>query len=177
MTTDAYWIAKILFEDPSVRAGFVVGCLVLAPLSGWAARRRSWSGGRALAAGLAGVGLSGMFAVTLARWIEFHPDFRWRGCTTGSGLTVTDGEALLNVLVLMPAAFFAMLAVQRFLVVAVAATLVTVAVETVQSLASLGTCQTSDVVRNSGGALVAAAVAACLLGLASVGRRLRPAAR
>lgn len=163
---EAFWIARALFRDRSVQVSLLVAAAVLVPLSGVLAARLGWARSRVLAAGLAGGGLAGMLALTWGRWVLYDPDLRWRGCLFGSPLGAADGEALLNWLLMMPAAFFAMLALRRFAVVAALALALPVAVELVQSWVALGTCQTVDVVRNTGGGLVAAALASGVLALA-----------
>jgi glycopeptide antibiotics resistance protein len=70
---------------------------------------------------------------------------------------------LLNAFLFAPAAFFAMLAVRRAAPVVFAALASSSTVEAVQSVTALGTCQTSDVVRNVAGAMFACGVAALLL--------------
>jgi glycopeptide antibiotics resistance protein len=70
---------------------------------------------------------------------------------------------LLNAFLFVPAAFFAMLAVRRAAPVVLAALASSFAVEAVQSVTALGTCQTSDVVRNVAGAMFGCGVAALLL--------------
>lgn len=167
--SDALRIASIMLTDPSTLASFVAASVLLAPLLTWYAGHVGWSRWRLLASALAGVGVAATLALTWGRWLVI-PDLHWRGCLAGSSLGTTDGEAILNWLVLMPGAFFATLAWQRVWPVVGLCLGVPVLVELVQSFAGLGTCQTVDVIRNGGGALVAAAVAALLLQGARVTR-------
>jgi hypothetical protein len=84
-----------------------------------------------------------------------------------SACTITDArpltlEALLNLFLLVPFVTLAVLAVGHPVPVAVLAIGVSVGVETIQALYATGSCDSSDVLRNSAGALVAAVVAAAL---------------
>ncbi len=151
-----------MFQDPSVLVTLIAGCLVLVPLFAVLARRAGWSPWRIVAAAAAGVGLAGALALTWGRWFVVG-DLSWRGCETGTALTVHNAEAVLNWLVLMPAAFFAMLAWQRLRLVLLVCLGVPVLIELVQSVAALGVCQAADVVRNGGGAVAAAVFAGILL--------------
>lgn len=155
-------VAWDMFHDRSVLVTLIAGCLVLVPLFAVLARRAGWSHWRVAGAGAAGVGLSGALALTWGRWFVVG-DLSWRGCESGTALTVHNAEAVLNWLVLMPAGFFAMLAWQRLRPVLLVCVGVPVLIELVQSVVDLGTCQAADVVRNSGGAIVAAAFAGVLM--------------
>lgn len=78
-------------------------------------------------------------------------------------LSLTSPEAVLNALLFAPAAFFGVLAVRRTAPVLVAVLGCSVAIEAVQLVTALGTCQTADVTRNLAGAVVAGGAAALLL--------------
>lgn len=166
---DAIRLAVILLQLPTVQLAWGVGSLVFGTGFGWAARRRGWPPARRWAAVAAGVSLAGVLALTWARWMVWHPDLRWRGCVAGSGLASADAEAVLNWMLLVPLAFFGMLALRRVSAVVTACVVIPLVIETGQSLGGLGTCQTADLVRNGAGGLAAAAVAALLL--ASARRR------
>lgn len=83
------------------------------------------------------------------------------------GLSLGTSEALLNALLFAPFAFFAALAGRRAAPVLLSVLACSSAVEAVQSVTGLGTCQTADVVRNVAGAMVACGVAILLLGVRS----------
>jgi hypothetical protein len=151
-----------MFHDRSVLVTLIAGCLVFVPLFAVLARRAGWSRWRVAGAAAAGIGLAGALALTWGRWFVVG-DPSWRGCETGTALTVHNAEAVLNWLVLMPAAFFAMLAWQRLRLVLLVCLGVPVVIELVQSVAALGVCQAADVVRNGGGAVVAAVFAGILM--------------
>ena len=154
-------IGRIVMTQTGVLVTLGVGILVLAPAALMCARRLGWSRTRIVSAGLAGASLALVPATTLARGDAL---IAWgRSCLIQPGLSLGTSEALLNVLLFAPAAFFAMLAVRRAAPVVLAALASSAAVEAVQSVTALGTCQTSDVVRNVAGATIACGVAALLL--------------
>jgi VanZ like family len=125
------------------------------------AHRTRWSRARIVSAGLAGTSLALVPATTLARGDAL---IAWgRSCLIQPGLSLGTPEALLNALLFAPTAFFAMLALRQAAPVVLAVLASSTAVEAVQSVTALGTCQTSDVVRNVAGAMVACGVAALLL--------------
>lgn len=154
-------IGRIVMTQTGVLVTLGVGILVLAPAAMLCAYGRGWSRARIACAGLAGGSFALVPATTLARGDAV---FAWgRSCLIQPGLSVGTPEAKLNVLLFAPAAFFASLAVRRAATVVLAALVVSAGVEAVQSVTALGTCQTSDVVRNVAGAVVACGVAALLL--------------
>jgi hypothetical protein len=79
--------------------------------------------------------------------------------TDARGLTP---EALLNLLLLVPFAALAVLALGHPILVWSVAVLASAGIEVVQAAYAVGTCDSSDLIRNAAGALVAAALAASL---------------
>lgn len=140
-----------------------MGILVLVPAAMMCARRLRWSRARIASAGVAGAGLALVPATTLARGDALIGWGRW--CVIEPGLSLATPEAMLNALLFAPAAFFAVLAVRRTAPVVLSVLACSVAVEAVQSVTALGTCQTADVVRNVTGAMAACGVATLLLRL------------
>jgi glycopeptide antibiotics resistance protein len=69
---------------------------------------------------------------------------------------------VLNLVLLLPAAFFAAWALRRAWTVVLGALVLSLGVETTQAALDIGTCQAGDMTRNSAGAL-AGAVAGVLL--------------
>jgi len=151
----------------------LMAMLVLVPLAWWLAT--AVRGSRAAAVASA-VCLSAAVTVTLAR-----PGLRSEQADWGrvaSACTVTDPhplttEALLNLLLLAPFAALAVLAVGRPIRVALTAATISLAIEALQAAYSVGACDSSDVLRNSAGALVAALLAWVLTVDFGPGRRER----
>lgn len=158
-------VGRIVMTQTSVQVALGVGILVLAPAAMMGGRRLHWSRSRIVSAGLAGAGLALVPATTLARGDALIS--LGRSCLIQPGLSLGTPEALLNAFLFAPAAFFAMLALRRAAPVATAALACSATVEAVQSVTALGTCQTSDIVRNVAGALFACGVAALLLRLSA----------
>ena len=165
---DVVTIARILLDLQEVRATWVLSSLLLVPAATVLARRSGWSWWRVAAAALSCVGIGLVLGVTLGR----SPGgllVRWgRGCLVQPGLSLRSGEEVLNFLLFAPACFFAVLALRRYLPVLALALLGSGLIEAVQSLTGVGTCQTSDVVRNVSGGALAGLVA---LGFLAVVRR------
>lgn len=158
---DIETIGRIVMTQTNVLITLVVGVLMLAPAAMVFARRRRWSRARIASAGLAGGSFALVPATTLARGDAM---IGWgRSCLIQPGLSLETPEALLNALLFVPAAFFAVLAVRRAIPIVLAALASSAAVEAAQSATALGTCQTSDVVRNVAGAMFACGVATLLL--------------
>jgi hypothetical protein len=152
---------RIVMTQASVLVTLGVGILVLAPAAMKCAHRLGWSRARIASAGVAGASLALVPATTLARGDTL---IAWgRSCVMQPGLSLGTPEAALNALLFAPAAFFAVLAVRRAVGVVLSVLACSAAVEVIQSVTALGTCQTADVVRNVAGATVACGVAALLL--------------
>lgn len=170
---DVETIAKIILQQKSVLIALVVSAIVLTPAAVLLARRRVASRWRLTCAALAGTSLSVVPATTLARGTT--GSLGWGQCALQPGLSFVSPEAKLNLLLFVPAVFFSVLATRRLVPVLLGASALSVLVEVVQSLTGLGVCQTSDVVRNVAGAIVAGLVAYVidrLWGLARKRRRL-----
>jgi glycopeptide antibiotics resistance protein len=86
---------------------------------------------------------------------------RLRGCVV-TDPTVLSGDALGNLALFAPAAFFAVLAIGRPARVAAAVAAVSLGVEGLQAIRSVGVCDSSDALLNALGGLAAALVAASL---------------
>ncbi len=72
------------------------------------------------------------------------------------GRAAGSPEAKLNLALFAPAAFFGVIATRRLLRIVVACVVVSVLVEQIQRVTSLGVCQSSDVIRNVTGAVAGA---------------------
>ena len=155
-------IARIILRRSDVLATLGVSILVLAPAAMLAARRVRWSRARVVCAGVSGAGLALVPATTLARG---DASFGWGRCLMDPALSLRTPEALLNALLFAPAAFFAVLAVRRAAPVVWSVIACSVAVEVIQSVTGVGTCQAADMVRNVAGATVACAGGALLIRL------------
>lgn len=154
-------IGRIVMTQTSVLITLVVGILLLAPAAMLCANRGGWSRSRIAFAGLAAASFALVPATTLARG---DAQITWgHSCLIQPGLSLNTPEAKLNALLFAPAAFFAMLAIRRAAPVVLGALASSAGVEVLQSVTALGTCQSSDVVRNVAGAMVACGVARLFL--------------
>ncbi|MEZ5094972.1 MAG: VanZ family protein [Nocardioides sp.] len=154
-------VGRIVLAQTAVLVTWGAGILVLAPAAMWGAHVLGWSRTRIAAAGLAGASFALVPATTLARRDAV---LGWgRSCLVQPGLSLATPEERLNALLFVPAAFFAMLAIRRAAAIVLAALVSAVFIEAAQLVTGLGTCQTSDVVRNVAGATVACAAAGLLL--------------
>ena len=152
--------------NPLIAAGVLVGMVVLGVAGLLAARRWGW---RPVPSVLAGISLGVVVGVTLSRT---PPDWMRVYAVDGpfchlSGFSLNGSNELLNVLLFMPLAFFAVLATRRALPVAVLAVGLSVLIELVQSLTNRGVCETQDLLNNTVGVVVAAGAAALLVPLTS----------
>ena len=160
-----------ILERRSVQAGYVVSAVVLVAVLLLWARRAGWSSGRTVVGVLAALSLALFPALTLARRgldLRRRPtcDLTW---SVGAG----NAEQLLNLVLLVPAGFFAAWALQRFWVVVVTAVALSVGAETLQAALDIGACQGGDVARNVAGAVVGAALGFLAARLNPAGRDLR----
>ena len=151
-------------SNPLIAAGVLVGTVVLGAAGLLAARRWGW---RPVPSVLAGISLGVVLGVTMSRT---RPDWMHVYAVEGpfchlTGFSMVGGSELMNVLLFMPLAFFAVLATRRPLPVAVAAVGLSVLIELVQSWTERGVCETRDLLNNSVGAVVAVGVAALLRSL------------
>ena len=154
-------IGRIVLSQRDVLITLGVGILVLVPIATIFAYRAHWSRTRTVCAGMCGASLALVPATTLARGDAL---IEWgRSCGTQPGLSLDSSEAVLNALLFAPAVFFGVLALRRATPIVVSALVFSAAIEAIQLVTALGTCQTADVVRNVAGAVVAGGVAAFLL--------------
>lgn len=159
-----------LLGRPSVQLGYVVSAVVLAAVTLFAARRARWDGGRSVVAVAAALALALFPALTLARR---GVDLRRRPtCNWVWGLEPTNAEQLLNLLLLLPAGFFAAWALRRVWPVVLGALVLSLGAEAAQAVLDIGTCQAGDIARNAAGALAGALSGALLARLLR-----RPSAR
>jgi VanZ like protein len=152
----------------------VIAIVVLCPLA--------WSLATALrgsrvSAVAAAVCLSAAVTVTTARPGLGSATADWS--RIDSACVVTDArtmstEARLNLLLLVPFAVVAVLAVGRPILVALFATLASIAIEAVQAAYSVGACDSSDLVRNTAGASVAALLTAAVRTVVRTAARIEP---
>lgn len=148
-------------------------CLVLVPLCAVASWRTGQSAGAVVLGALAGSALAVAITLTLLRGGS-QP---WslvglRSCAV-TDPTVLSGDGLGNLVLFAPAAFLAVLAIGRPARVAAGVAAVSLVVEGLQAVRSLGVCDSSDALLNALGGL-AAALAATLVRAALV--RSRPTA-
>lgn len=161
---DIETLVRIVLSQRSTLLTLAVVSLVLVPLVTMLAIRAGWSWWRVTSAGVAGLGAALVVAATLGRYEDGAVLHGWDlHCLAKPGLSLDTPEAKLNLLLFGPACFFAVLALRRLVIVLVLATALSVLLEAVQGATGVGTCETSDVVRN-----VAGAAAAGLLGLVAV---------
>lgn len=145
-----------ILERRSVQAGYVVSALVLVAVLLLVARRAGWSSGRRAVGVLAALSLALFPALTLARR---GVDLRRRPtCDLSWSLGASDAEQVLNLVLLVPAGFFAAWALRRFWVVVLAAVVLSVGAEALQAALDIGACQGGDVARNVAGAVLGAVI-------------------
>lgn len=171
---DAY-IAELVLSQPEAVAALFGGSVLLGAVGFVVARWRGWA---ALPAVLAGCGLALALAVTLAR-----PGGSLSLATTdpigmcvGNEFSLTGSLARLNLLMLVPFAFFATLATRRPFAVLGASAAFSASVEFVQALTAIGVCEAQDFFNNTVGAF-GAVVVAWLLTAAAGSPRATPTDR
>lgn len=152
-------------RHPEVPAAFVAGCVLLGLPAWWLAVRQGWA---RRPAALAGCGLALALAVTVVRPVGNFPagglsllDIA-RECVLGE-LSLARTYEQLNVVMLVPFAFFATLATRRPGAVAASCLLISGFVELVQGATGGGTCQARDVVHNAAGGVLGALLAVAWL--------------
>lgn len=159
---DQLWgTVSSLLDRNSVQLGYLVSAVVLVACALGVAGAARWEPGRRLVAVLAALSLALFPALTLARRgidLRRHPSCDWSWALESAGT-----EQVLNVVLLLPAGFFAAWALRRVWPVVLAAVALSVGAEVVQAVLDLGVCQEGDVVRNVGGAF-GGAVSGALLG-------------
>jgi hypothetical protein len=151
---------------PLVAAEFVLGPLC-AVVSGRLGRSRA-----AVALGaLAGSALAVALSLTLFRGGGQPDSLAGLHTCVVTDPTVLSGDGLANLALFAPAAFLAVLAIGRPGGVAAGIAVVSLAVEGLQAIESVGVCDSSDALLNSLGGLAAALAAASVRGAAA---RRRP---
>ncbi|MCP3799198.1 VanZ family protein [Allokutzneria sp. A3M-2-11 16] len=153
-----------IFGNPKVAMAALVGCLVLGVVGLVLGRLMGW---RKIASGLSLASLGGVLAATLVRsGNRYGADTLgevWAMCRHND-FSLTGSWARLNFVMLMPFAFFGVLAVRRFIPVAVACVGLAIGIELYQGLSGLGACETQDMINNALGGLLAAGIAWLLTG-------------
>ncbi|MCG8915706.1 VanZ family protein [Actinokineospora sp. PR83] len=164
----------VLLDRPLVLAALVVGGVLLGAGALLGARRYGWRQAPAL---LAGLGAALVLALTLPR---HRPDF---AATPGvvsygepfcilDGVSVTGGQELLNVLLFMPFALFAVIATHRPMSVFVVSVVSSAGIELTQTLTGQGICETQDFLHNAIGIAVATVLGAAVNTLIGSDRRV-----
>jgi hypothetical protein len=158
---DQVWgLLTILLGRRSVQAGYVVSAVVLSLAAVVVARRARWDATRTVVGVAAALSLALLPALTLARrGIDLR---RQPTCDWAWGLEPTDAEQVLNLVLLLPAGFFAAWALRRVWTVVLAAAALSIAVETLQATLDIGACQVGDMARNAAGAFLGAVAGALL---------------
>ena len=172
---DQVWgLLTELLGRPSVQAGYVVSAAVLVVAALVLARRARWGTGRSAVAAAAGLTVALFPALTLARrGVDLR---RSPTCSWAWALEPTNAEQVLNLVVLLPAGFFAAWALRRAWPVVVGALVLSLGAEATQAALDIGACEAGDMARNAAGA-VAGAVLGALLGRLLAPRRGRAARR
>jgi hypothetical protein len=166
---DQVWgLLTELLGRPSVQAGYVVSAAVLVLAALILARRARWGAGRSALAAAAGLTVALFPALTLARrGVDLR---RSPTCNWAWALEPTNAEQVLNLVVLLPAGFFAAWALRRAWPVVVGALVLSFGAEAAQAALDIGACEAGDMARNAAGAF-AGAVLGALLGRLLASRR------
>jgi VanZ family protein len=180
-----------LVHPATVVGPTVLLSVVLLPLT-WAVARAVR--GRPVAALLASGSLVAVIDATVMRPGLLHRYANWSGVAAACQLTdpsVMSRDAVLNVALLLPFGFFAVLALRGTMptlvavpIVVLSATTISVVVEATQAAYRVGACDSSDVVHNTVGAVLGALLGALASGSTrqppvtpAAGRARGPAAR
>lgn len=152
---DQVWgLLTLLLGRRSVQLGYAVSATGLVALTLIVTWRARWGSGRILVAVAGALALALFPALTLARR---GVDLRRRPtCDWVWGLEPTSAEQVLNVVLLLPAGFFAAWALRRVWPVVLGALVLSLGAEAVQAALDIGTCQAGDMARNVAGALLGA---------------------
>jgi hypothetical protein len=158
---DQVWLLlTLLLERRSVQLGYLVSAVVLVTATLLVVRVARWDRGRSAVAVLAALSLALFPALTLARRgvdLRRHPTCDWAWV-----LEPSNAEQVLNLVLLLPAGFFAAWALRRVWVVVLVAAALSVGTEAAQAILDIGACQAGDMTRNAAGALVGAVCGALL---------------
>lgn len=168
---DRVWglLTELLGRTP-VQLGYAVSAIVLVGVTLLATRRLRWEAGRSTVAVLAALALALFPALTLARrGVDLR---RSPTCDWAWALEPSNAEQVLNLVLLLPAGFFAAWALRRVWPVALAALALSLGAEAAQATLDIGSCEAGDMARNVAGAL-AGAVCGALLARVLLGVRAR----
>lgn len=135
--------------------------LVLGLLFAVVARRVGTSRGAVGLGAAAGAALAVAISLTLLRSGRQPASLARLPVCAVTGPMALSGDGVANLVLFAPAAFFAVMAVGRPGRVAAGVAAVSVGVECLQAIWSVGVCDSSDALLNSLGGLVAALAAAC----------------
>lgn len=150
--------AKAILTQPGVLAAVVVGSAVIGVLAWLLGARRGWS---RLAAALAGCGLAVALSVTIARPGVLDTSGQDPGALRAclrTPFSLSSVQDKLNLVMLMPFAFFATLATRRALPVMACCAVLSGGIEAFQAVSGIGVCEANDWYTNTLGAVLAAAV-------------------
>jgi hypothetical protein len=142
-------------------AKLAASCVVLAGVGAIACGRTYRSGVGAALGAAAGLTLAAALTLTVLR-----PSYPLRSPDAGHCFVtvpgVLSGDGVTNLLLFAPTAFLVALAVGRPRAVVLTAAIGSAVVEWAQALREVGVCDSSDVVLNTLGALLAVGAASCL---------------
>jgi hypothetical protein len=158
---DQVWnLLTILLGRRSVQLGYLVSATVLAAAALAGARRARWDAARTAVGVAAALSVALLPALTLARR---GVDLRRRPtCDWAWALEPTNAEQVLNIVLLLPAGFFAAWALRGVWPVVLGALALSLGAEALQAALDIGACQAGDMARNIAGALVGALAGALL---------------
>ncbi|MGH3934689.1 MAG: VanZ family protein [Pseudonocardiaceae bacterium] len=164
---DLHSLFYLTAKHPEVPAAFAAASVLLGGAAWWLAPRWGWA---QVPAVLAGCSLALVLAATVVRPIGLfapsglNPLIIMRDCVFGS-LSLARVYEQLNVLMLMPFAFFATLATRRPIIIASVCLLISGSLEVVQGATGGGSCQGRDLVHNTAGSVLGVLLAAVALRL------------
>jgi hypothetical protein len=144
----------------SVQSGYIVSAVGLVAVTLVAVRKAPWRPSRSAVAVAAALSLALFPALTLARR---GVDLRRRPtCDWAWALEPTNAEQVLNLVLLLPAGFFAAWALRRVWPVVLGALALSLGAEAGQAALDIGACQAGDMARNTAGALLGAVCGAVM---------------
>ncbi len=157
-------LTRTILDQPGVLAAFVLLCGLFGVGTWLVARALGW---HRLYAMLAAGGLALAIAVTLVRPGGHLPDpgVDPVAMCLSDPFSLHGGLQVLNLLMLMPFAFFGTLATRRPITMMVLSALLSAGIELTQAWTGLGVCQKQDFLNNTVGAIVAATMAWLLLAI------------
>jgi hypothetical protein len=152
--------AYAIAAAPVIMASLLIGGMGASTAAVVLARRQGW---RLIPAVLAGFGLTLILAMTVVR--PPRPQYQELGpaapatpfCVIDGFAPFTDQNAVLNLWLFVPFAFFATLATGRAVTVLGLSVVLTGAIELTQPITGIGVCQTQDFGNNAFGAALGVA--------------------